>query len=119
LLVIVVLLLLKVHEVDEEEGAEEGRLHLDIKVEWEADAKVIGISEGFSAKDGNRWDRLDWLPGQSAPLLGNQADLLAVHRDHLEVNVAAAAAGAQRALDLEDRGAGLVLYEEPGIGGRE
>ena len=59
--VVVVLLLFEVHEVDEEEGAEEGRLHLHVQVEGEADAEVVGVGEG--------------LPSEPAPLLGDEADL--------------------------------------------
>ena len=52
----------KVHEIDQEYGAQQNRLLGKIDSGWERDAKIVSIREGFL--------------NQAAPLFGNLAKLL-------------------------------------------
>ena len=50
------------HEVDEHEGAQERCFDLDVQIEGESDAKIVGVGEGLAQK--------------TRPLLGHRANLV-------------------------------------------
>lgn len=72
ILVIVVILFLKVHEVDEEESSDHVRLLFHIQVHGEGDAEVISSCEVF--------------PDEAGPLLADLTDLMRhIRREYLEL----------------------------------
>ena len=95
--------MLKVHEVNKEEGTQKRSLDLHVQIKGESDPEVVSIREH--------------LLGQSSPLLGDLPDLLpGLDTDHLEVHVTAAAAeGHAGALNPEHRVAKAVLDQQLGM----
>lgn len=96
LVVSVRLVVFEIHEVDEEDGGEEGRLHLHVEVDGKRNGESVGVGEDFLQ--------------ESAEVLDDFTDFRAVDAQNVELDVSAAEIGANRTSDLQDLLAALVQH---------